>query len=497
MEKERTYIAIDLKSFYASVECAERGLDPLTTNLVVADSSRTNKTICLAVSPSLKEFGIPGRPRLFEVEQKIKQLNEERRRKTKGYQLKNKSYYKEELLNDLSLGIDYIVALPRMAYYIEYSTKIYKTYLKYIAPEDIHVYSIDEVFIDVTNYLNTYKLTAHELAIKMIHDVLNNTGVTATAGIGTNLYLAKVAMDIVAKHMKADKDGVRIAELDEMKYRQLLWSHRPITDFWRVGKGYAKRLEKYNLYTMGDIARFSLKNDGVLYDEFGINAELLIDHAWGYESCKMKDIKAYKPNNNSLSSGQVLMEPYTYDKALIIVKEMIDNLVLDLVEKKLVTNNVGLHINYDTSNELNENENEITTDFYGRTVIKPAGGSISLKKYTSSTKEINDAIISIYKKTVNPNLTIRRINISANNLIPYDKKDNEIIIEQFDLFTNTDNLKEKEEKEKINLEKEAKMQEAIINLKHRFGKNAILKGTNYEEGATGRDRNKQIGGHKE
>lgn len=495
MKKDRTYIAIDLKSFYASVECAERGLDPLTTNLVVADKTRTNKTICLAVSPSLKEFGIPGRPRLFEVEQAIKKINNERRRKARNNEFIKSSYYSKEIKENPNIKVDYIVAIPRMAFYIEYSTRIYQTYLKYIAPEDIHVYSIDEVFMDVTDYLKTYQMSAHELAIKMIKDVLNNTGVTATAGIGTNLYLAKVAMDIVAKHMPADEDGVRIAELDEMSYRKLLWAHRPITDFWRVGRGYANRLEKYNLFTMGDIARFSLKNDGILYDEFGINAELLIDHAWGYEPCLMKDIKAYKPTSNSISSGQVLMEPYTFEKAKIVTKEMIDNLVLDLVEKGLVTNNLGLYIGYDISNNMNNQI--IKDDYYGRKAIKPAGGSISLKKYTSSTKEIMDGIISIYDNTVDKNLLIRRINISANNLIPIKEKDNQIIIEEFDLFTNVDDYQKHEEENKKNLEKEAKVQEAIINLKNRFGKNAVLKGTNFEEGATGMSRNKQIGGHKE
>lgn len=494
MSNEKTYIAIDLKSFYASVECVDRGLDPLNTNLVVANMSRTNKTICLAVSPALKSFGLPGRPRLFEVEQYVKKLNIERR--SKARKIKGKSYYLDKILNDDEVLIDYIVAIPRMNMYLEFSTEIYNVYLKYISSEDIHVYSIDEVFIDVTNYLKTYNLSAHELALKMIKDVMVKTGVTATAGIGSNLYLAKVAMDIVAKHMPADEDGVRIAQLDERSYRELLWDHLPLTDFWRIGKGYTRRLEKYNLYTMGDIARFSLKNDGVLYDEFGINAELLIDHAWGYEPTTMKDIKAYKPSNNSVSAGQVLMEPYTYEKALVVLKEMVDSLVLDLVEKGLCTDHVSMVINYDTSNDLDNYHGEITNDYYGRRTIKPAGGSIKLKEYTSSTKIIMEGFVSIYKSTVEKGLLIRRITIVADRVMPISEVKDLIKHEQYNLFMDFDNQDSINKKEDKELEKEEKLQKALLNIKHRFGKNSVLKGTNYEEGATGKDRNEQVGGHK-
>ena len=495
MSSEKTYIAIDLKSFYASVECVDRGLDPLNTNLVVADESRTNKTICLAVSPSLKSFGIPGRPRLFEVEQKVKQLNLERKRKAKH--IKGKSHFLDKIENDDEVLIDYIVAIPRMGKYLEFSTDIYNVYLKYVSSEDIHVYSIDEVFIDVSNYLNTYKMSAHELSLKMIRDVMYKTGVTATAGIGSNMYLAKVAMDIVAKHIPADEDGVRIAQLDERNYRQLLWDHKPITDFWRVGKGYASKLEKYNLYTMGDIARFSLENDGILYDEFGINAELLIDHAWGYEPCTMEDIKAYKPQNNSISSGQVLMEPYTFEKAKVVVKEMVDNMVLDMVEKGLCTDHVSLMINYDTSNDLSNYSGELKNDYYGRVNVKPAGASIKLKEYTSSTKIIMDSIISIFDSTVDRNLLIRRINIGANRILPISEAKQMLKHEQYSLFSDYDNDLDNRNKQDKQLQKEANLQKALLDIKHRFGKNSVLKGTNYEQGATGKDRNAQIGGHKE
>ena len=493
----RTYIAIDLKSFYASVECVDRGLDPLNTNLVVADLSRTNKTICLAVSPSLKSFGLSGRPRLYEVEQLIEKLNIERKAKAPNHLLTSKSCFYDELMKDESIAIDYIVAPPRMSMYLDFSRDIYSVYLKYISSEDIHVYSIDEVFMDVSDYLNTYHMSGHELALKMIKDVLYKTGVTATAGIGTNMYLAKVAMDIVAKKMPADEDGVRIAELDEMSYRQLLWDHQPLTDFWRIGKGYTNRLAKYNLYTMGDIARFSLKNDGILYDEFGINAELLIDHAWGYEPCTMKDIKNYKPQRNSVGMGQVLMEPYEYEKAKIVCKEMIDSLVLDLVDNKLVTDHVGIIINYDTSNNLNNYKGEISKDYYGKKVAKPAGGSVALKEYTNSKKIINDALMEVFEKTVNKNLTIRRINISADRVINEEKAKDVISNVQYDLFTDIEEVEKQKEIEKDNLKKEHNLQEAIINIKSRFGKNAIMKGTNLQEGATGLQRNKQIGGHHE
>lgn len=492
---QRTYIAIDLKSFYASVECAERGLDPLDTNLVVADKSRTNKTICLAVSPALKSFGIPGRPRLFEVEQMVANLNRERKRKA-GYRASGKSsHLLSELNKDPSAEIDYLVATPRMGLYIEYSNKIYDTYLKYIAPEDIHVYSIDEVFIDVTNYLKTYKLTAHELAIKMIRDVLGQTRITATAGIGTNLYLSKVAMDIVAKHIPADSDGVRIAEVDEQSYRKLLWTHEPITDFWRVGRGYAKRLANLGLYTMGDVARFSLKHSEILYKEFGINAELLIDHAWGYEPCTMADIKSYRPTTNSLSSGQVLMEPYSYEKTMIVIKEMADSLAGDMVKKGVVGDRVGLFIGYDISNNTENYSGEIVKDWHGRLVVKPGGGSALLNRPTSSSKLITEAILAIYKRTVNPQFKIRRINITVDNIIPKEEMDKEEYV-QTDLFTDVHALEEKEREEKAALDKESDRQKTVQVLKDKFGKNAVFLGTSLEEGATGRLRNEQIGGHK-
>ena len=495
-KKERIYIAIDLKSFYASVECVEKGFDPLNTNLVVADSSRTSKTICLAVSPALKSYGVGGRPRLFEVEQTVKKLNEERRKKIWNRNFSGKSCLKDKLDNDYSLALDYVVAVPRMALYIEYSTRIYDIYLKYVSKDDIHIYSIDEVFIDATDYLNTYKLTPRDFALKMIEDIMITTGVTATAGIGPNLYLAKVAMDIVAKHLPADKDGVRIAQVDERSYRELLWSHEPLTDFWRVGPAYMRRLAKYGIRTMGDVARFSLKSEGVLYDEFGINAELLIDHAWGYEPCTMKDIKKYKPVSNSLGSGQVLMEPYTYEKAKVVLKEMIDNLCLDLVEKGLVTDNVGLYIGYDNSNDLRGFKGEIKKDWYGRNVAKPGGGSMSLRNFTSSVSTIKEALLYIYEETVNRNLKIRRINISFGKVVPKSRIDNSVKVEQFNLFADPEAIIRYDEKEKEEEKKEEDLAKAIISIKNRFGRNSILKGTNLEEGATGRERNNQIGGHR-
>lgn len=497
LERSRTYIAIDLKSFYASVECVERSLDPLDTNLVVADETRTNKTICLAVSPSLKSFGIPGRPRLFEVEQKVREINRERQRKAPGQILRGKSCLLSELERNKSLALDYLVAIPRMAKYLEFSTDIYNTYLKYVSKDDIHVYSIDEVFIDVTDYLNTYKLSAHELALKMIRDVMSVTGVTATAGIGTNLYLAKVAMDIVAKHLPADKDGVRIAELNEKTYRELLWTHEPLTDFWRVGRGYQKRLEKYGIHTMGDIARYSLKNDGVLYDEFGVNAELLIDHAWGYEPCTMKDIKRYKPVNNSLSSGQVLMEPYTFEKAKVVLKEMADNLSLDLVDKGLCTDHVSLYVGYDISNNMQRYTGELTNDYYGRRTIKPGKGSMPLNHFTSSSRIITGALVSIFNEVVDSELMIRRINICADRVMPKEDTKDINKVEQYSLFVDPEKYEKTKLKQQKEEEKEDSLQHAILNIKKRFGKNAILKGTNYEEGATGKDRNEQIGGHRE
>ncbi len=496
MERKPCFIAIDLKSFYASVECAEAGLNPLNTNLVVADKSRTSKTICLAVSPSFKSLGIPGRPRLFEVEQKVKELNRERERKAPGGRFRGYSSLLSELQADPGLGISYEVAVPRMGLYVDYSTKIYEVYLKYIAPEDIHVYSIDEVFIDATHYLDTYKMTGHDLAIRMIRDVLSETNITATAGIGTNLYLSKVAMDIVAKHIPADRDGVRIAEIDEMSYRKLLWAHEPLTDFWRVGHGIQRRLEKYGLHTMGDVARFSLDHDDLLYREFGINAELLIDHAWGYEPCTMKDIKNYRPSHNSLSSGQVLMEPYTFEKAKIIVREMTDTLVLDLVQKGLVTDNIGLYVGYDHTSDLTGYRGVVTADWFGRTSARPATGSVSLERYTASTKVICDAMMALYESIVSPDLLVRRVGVSANTVVPREMGTVKEEYVQTDLFSDTDEKILEEEREKEERKREARRQEAILSIKQKFGKNALLLGTSLEEGATGRLRNEQIGGHK-
>ena len=507
MNKCKTYIAIDLKSFYASVECRERNRDPLTTNLVVADPSRTEKTICLAVSPSLKKYGLSGRARLFEVIQKVKTANEIRKLKAPNHVFCGSSDDSRELQKKPSLKIDYIIAPPRMARYMEYSTKIYNIYLKYIAPEDIHIYSIDEVFIDVTHYLSTYNMTAHELAMTMIQDILDTTGITATAGIGTNLYLCKIAMDIVAKHIEPDKNGVRIAELDEMSYRRLLWNHRPLTDFWRVGRGYSKKLEKIGLYTMGDIARCSIGkptdyyNEELLYKLFGINAELLIDHAWGYEPCTMEDVKTYKPETNSISSGQVLHCPYEFDKARLVVKEMTDLMALDLVDKGLVTNQIVLTIGYDIENITDKNRSQsykgtVTTNYYGKKVPKPAHGTTNLPKQTSSTTLITNAVMELYDKIVNKKLPIRRINIVANKLVDEHSVKNANKYEQLDLFTDYEILKKQREKENAESEREKRMQNTILDIKKKFGKNAILKGMNLQEGATAKDRNNQIGGHK-
>ena len=507
MAKQKTYIAIDLKSFYASVECKERNRDPLTTNLVVADKSRTEKTICLAVSPSLKSYGIPGRPRLFEVVQKVREANNKRRWKAPNRTFNGSSDDKAELDANPALEIDYIVAPPRMAYYMEYSTKIYNVYLKYVAPEDIFPYSIDEVFMDVTDYLQTYRMTARELAMTMIQDVLKTTGITATAGIGTNMYLCKIAMDIVAKHIEPDKNGVRIAELDEMSYRRKLWSHRPITDFWRVGNGYAKKLEEHGLYTMGDIARCSigkpneLYNEELLYKLFGINAELLIDHAWGYEPCTMEQVKAYKPETNSVSSGQVLHCPYDYDKAKLIVKEMTDQMVLDLVDKGLVTDQLVLTIGYDIENLSNPSlkyqyKGEVTIDRYGRKVPKHAHGTANLEKKTSSTRLITNAVMDLYDRIVDEHLLVRRITITANKLVDEKSVKQEDEYQQLDLFTDYEAQRKKQAEEEEKLERERRMQEAMLSIKKKFGKNAVLKGMNLEEGATAKDRNEQIGGHK-
>ena len=507
MNKCKTYIAIDLKSFYASVECRERSRDPLTTNLVVADPSRTEKTICLAVSPSLKKYGLSGRARLFEVIQKVNAANNIRKLKAPNHVFSGSSDDSTELQKNPSLKIDYIIAPPRMARYMEYSTKIYNIYLKYIAPEDIHIYSIDEVFIDVTHYLSTYNMTARELAMTMIQDILDTTGITATAGIGTNMYLCKIAMDIVAKHIEPDKNGVRIAELDEMSYRRLLWNHKPLTDFWRVGRGYSKKLEKIGLYTMGDIARCSIGkptdyyNEELLYKLFGINAELLIDHAWGYEPCTMEDVKTYKPETNSISSGQVLHCPYEFDKARLVVKEMTDLMVLDLVDKGLVTNQIVLTIGYDIENITDKNRSQsykgtVTTNYYGKKVPKPAHGTTNLPKQTSSTTLITNAVMELYDKIVNKKLLIRRINIVANKLVDEHSVKNANKYEQLDLFTDYEILKKQREKENAKSEREKRMQNTILDIKKKFGKNAILKGMNLQEGATAKDRNNQIGGHK-
>ena len=490
----KKYLCIDLKSFFASVECVERGLNPLTTNLVVADKERTEKTICLAVTPSLKTYGIPGRARLFEVVQKVREVNNQRRLNAPNRIFMDKSFNAEELNGNPGLELDYIVAPPRMAYYMEYSTRIYNVYLKYIAPEDIHVYSIDEVFIDITHYLATYKLSAHDFARKLIQDVLNTTGITATAGIGTNMYLAKIAMDIEAKHIPADKDGVRIAELDEMSYREKLWSHRPLTDFWRVGKGYANKLERYGMRTMGDVARCSLYDEDLLYRLFGVNAELLIDHAWGWEPCTIKEIKAYKPSTNSLSSGQVLKTPYYFDKAKLVTREMMELLVLELVEKALVTNQVVLTIGYDIDNLTDDNiqyKGDITTDFYGRQVPKHAHGTANIDRYTASSKLIVDATMELFDRIVDKSLLVRRINIAVCKL-QKEKDVNENQVEQLDLFTDYEKKNAQEE----SLKKEKRMQEAVLSIKKKYGKNAILKGMNLEEGATAKERNSQIGGHK-
>lgn len=507
MNKCKTYIAIDLKSFYASVECRERSRDPLTTNLVVADPSRTEKTICLAVSPSLKKYGLSGRARLFEVIQKVNAANNIRKLKAPNHVFSGSSDDSTELQKNPSLKIDYIIAPPRMARYMEYSTKIYNIYLKYIAPEDIHIYSIDEVFIDVTHYLSTYNMTARTLAMTMIQDILDTTGITATAVIGTNMYLCKIAMDIVAKHIEPDKNSVRIAELDEMSYRRLLWNHKPLTDFWRVGRGYSKKLEKIGLYTMGDIARCSIGkstdyyNEELLYKLFGINAELLIDHAWGYEPCTMEDVKAYKPETNSISSGQVLHCPYEFDKARLVVKEMIDLMALDLVDKGLVTSQIVLTIGYDIENMTDKNRSQsykgtVTTNYYGKKVPKPAHGTTNLPKRTSSTTLITNAVMELYDKIVNKKLLIRRINIVANKLVDEHSVKNVNKYEQLDLFTDYEDLKKQREKENAESEREKRMQNTILDIKKKFGKNAILKGMNLQEGATAKDRNNQIGGHK-
>jgi DNA polymerase V len=503
--EKRTYLAIDLKSFYASVECRARDLDPLTTNLVVADPNRTNKTICLAVSPSLKSYGIPGRPRLFEVVRQIDRVNQERRSKAPKRMLEGSSTDDTLLRKNPALAVDYIVAPPRMGVYMECSAKIFEVYLKYVAAEDIHSYSVDEVFMDVTAYLHTYQKSPHDLAMTIIRDVLETTGITATAGIGTNLYLAKIAMDIVAKHIEPDAEGVRIAQLDELTYRKQLWAHRPLTDFWRVGKGYAKKLEAHGLYTMGDVARCSIGQDSEYYNEellyklFGVNAELLIDHAWGYEPCTMQAIKSYRPEKQSVGAGQVLQEPYEFEQGKLVVREMTDLLVLDLVEKGLATQQMVLTVGYDIENLSDENRRrayrgEITIDRYGRKIPKQAHGTIHLGRATSSTQKITEAVMELFDRIVHPNLLIRRFQITAENVVWETSIKKEPEYEQLSLFMEEE--EQSRQQEEANYEREKRLQHTMIAIKKKYGKNAILKGMNLQEGATAKERNQQIGGHK-
>ena len=511
---ERTYIAIDLKSYYASLEAVERGLNPLTTNLVVADPSRTEKTICLAVSPSLKAYGIPGRARLFEVIQRVREINAGRlseairqhkavRSPDGSYTFSGKSWDAAQLAAAPSLALDYIVATPQMAHYMDGSARIYGIYLKYVAPEDIHVYSIDEVFIDATAYLDTYGLNPAQLAKKIIKDVLSSTGITATAGIGSNLYLAKVALDIMAKHVRPDEDGVRIAMLTEFSYRKYLWTHEPLTDFWRVGKGYAKKLAERGIYTMGDIARCSMGkptdyyNEELLYNLFGVNAELLIDHAWGWEPCTMEAIKAYPPENNSIGSGQVLQSPYPFEKAKLVLREMTDMLALELVDKGMVTDQIVLTIGYDRENlsggqGRKKYQGQVTEDRYGRAVPKHAHGTGNLETYTSSGRQITNCAVRLFDQIVDRELLVRRITIYANHVVREADRKIEGHFQQMSLFEDH----EKETAEKAQLEREKKLQLAMLDIKKKFGKNAVLKGISLEEGATGRERNNQIGGHK-
>ena len=494
----KAYIAIDLKSFYASVECVDRGLDPLDTNLVVADPTRTEKTICLAVSPSLKSYGIPGRARLFEAIQKVREVNAQRKYKAPGHSFSHESYFHSELIKDPSAELTFITAPPRMAHYMEVSTRIYNVYLKYIAPEDIHVYSIDEVFIDATDYLKTYGLTPRELAMKMVLDVLETTGITATAGIGTNLYLCKIAMDIYAKHCEPDKNGVRIAELDEMSYRRILWDHRPLTDFWRVGRGISKKLEEHSMYTMGDVARCSVGresdyyNEDLLYKLFGVNAELLIDHAWGWEPTEISDIKSYRPESSSLSSGQVLQEPYEFSKAKLVLKEMADLLSLELVSKRIVTDQIVLTVGYDIESLKKSYSGAVETDRYGRKIPKTAHSSENIGRYTSSTKLICETAMKLFDRIVDKELLVRRMYIVANHIITENDAEKEREYIQLNLFSDTG----KQEAEENELKKEKDMQKAILKIKSKYGKNSIIKGMNLKDGATALERNRQIGGHK-
>ena len=498
---DRVYICIDLKSFYASVECVERGLDPLDTNLVVADEARTAKTICLAVSPSLKSYGLSGRCRLFEAIQKVREVNYQRRKDNNYRPFTKKSYLDSEIKRNNNLELDFIKATPRMRLYMKYSTAIYNIYLKYIAEEDILVYSIDEVFCDITNYLKFYKMTASKLVMKIISEVYETTGITATAGIGTNMYLAKVAMDIMAKKMKPNEYGVRMAYLNEELYKKELWSHQPLTDFWRVGRGYAKKLEANHIYTMGDIARTSLVNEDLLFRLFGVNAELLIDHAWGYEPCTISDAKNYKPLRNSISSGQVLHCAYDYNKAKLVVREMVDSLTLDLVDKHLISNQFVLTIGYDVENLLNPKianlyHGEITTDNYGRSIPKHAHGTANIDHRTSSTSIITNEVMKLYDKIVNRHLLIKRINLTACDVVNENCQDKVIITKQLDLFSNTSVINKEKEQELHNEVEERKIQRTLLDIKNKYGKNAILKGMNIEEGSTQKDRNEQVGGHR-
>ncbi len=502
-DSQRWYVAIDLKSFYASVECVERGLDPLHTNLVVADESRTAKTICLAVSPSLKSYGIPGRARLFEVISRVAEVNAARRQASPNHQLEGSSVFDYELSADPTLALDYIVAPPQMAHYLQMSAHIYDIYLRFVSHEDMHTYSVDEIFADVTTYLKHSHMSAQELAVAMMQAVYEETGITATAGVGTNMYLAKIAMDIVAKHMEPDANGARLAVLDELGYRQLLWSHRPLTDFWRVGRGISRKLEANGLFTMGDVARCSLGsptdfyNEDLLYRLFGVNAELLIDHAWGYEPCTMAQVKAYRPTTNSLSSGQVLTQPYTSIQARTVVQEMIDSASLDLVEKGLVCDQIVLTVGYDIENLTDPVRRAaytgpITTDHYGRQVPKHAHGTTNLPQASASTMVMTDATLALYDSIVNPTLLVRRITIALNRVVPASQALARQSFQQLDLFTDLTAIQSQQQE----LEREHRIQEAMIAIKHRYGKNALLKGTNFKDGATMRDRNGQIGGHK-
>lgn len=499
-KKFRTYISIDLKSFFASVECVERGLDPLSTNLVVADISRTEKTICLAVSPSLKAYGIGGRARLFEVVQRVREVNDNRRSAVRT-RLVGKSYSDSMLKAHPEMELDYIVASPQMSHYIDFSNRIYKIYLKYVSEEDIFVYSIDEVFMDVTDYLSIYKMTANELAMTMIRDVLHTTGITATAGIGTNMYLCKVAMDIVAKHIPADENGVRVAELDEMSYRRLLWNHRPLTSFWRVGRGIAEKLEMYGIDTMGKLARFSLEHEDFLYNMFGVNAELLIDHAWGWEPCTMQAVKAYRPETNSVCSGQVLQQPYSFDKARVVAQEMADALSLDLADKHLVTDQLVLTVSYDTETLSDASisaryQGELKKDYYGRMAPKHSHGTVNLPSFSSSSYLLTGELCKLFDRIVHRDLMVRRLNLTANHVVNESLQKNSFNPLQMELFCDYEQQERQRMEEEIAIKKERRTQETLLDIKKKFGKNSILKGLNFKEGATAKERNQQIGGHK-